>query len=135
MQIAVNLAGIGINILTPEPRDFLFLTISNILFRMVKTESDLQLEASIGRLQLDNQLLDTDFPVVLAGIPGKNNQPWFRLSTVIATQYESILFVEYFSFLAQEIVLNVETKFIKQMLDFIASLPSFGSSSDRKSVV
>ena len=129
MQVAVKLPGIGINVLTPEPRDFLFLTISNILFRMVQTESELQLEASIGRLQLDNQLLDTDFPVVLAGIPGKNGQPWFRLSAVVATQYESILFVEYFSFLAQEIVVNVETKFIKQILDFVGSLPSFGVSS------
>jgi len=124
--IMVELAGIGVNVLTAEPKDFLYLTIDGIKLRMLDTETEKQIEASINRIQVDNNFEDAYYPVILAG-RGKKDKPWFQVSVVLSTQYDSIMFFEYFSFLAQDIVVNFETGLISKITDFTSSLPKFGS--------
>jgi len=123
MRMLVNLPGIEISIIDNKPLEFLLLSLHGMSMSFIQTPDDIQLEVKLMRLQLDNQYREVEFPTILAGRPLNENTPWFHLSMVKSTLYDSLDFFQYFSMLIQDITLQVETDFIGQILDFLNTLP------------
>jgi len=122
-RIMMDLPGLEISIIDSKPVEFLVMSLHGLFVNLIQTPDDLQLEVKLMRFQLDNQYDDVEFPIVIAGRPLDMNTPWFHMSLVKSTLFDTLDFFQYFSVLIQDLKVQVETDFIGQILEFINSLP------------
>jgi len=122
-RVILDLPGLEVSVIDNKPLEFLLLSLHGMSVNFIQTPDDIQLEVKLMRLQLDNQYEDVEFPTVICGRPLNENTPWFHMSLVKSTLFDSLDFFQYFSLLIQDIKVQVETDFIGQILDFVNTLP------------
>jgi len=122
-RVMLDLPGLEVSILDNKPLEFLLLSLHGLSMNFIQTPDDIQLEVKLVRLQLDNQYEDVEFPTVICGRPLNENTPWFHMSLVKSTLFDTLDFFQYFSLLVQDIKVQVETDFIGQILEFVNTLP------------
>jgi len=122
-RVMLDLPGLEVSILDNKPLEFLLLSLHGMSMNFIQTPDDIQLEVKLMRLQLDNQYEDVEFPTVISGRPLNETTPWFHMSLVKSTRFDSLDFFQYFSLLVQDIKVQVETDFIGQILEFVNTLP------------
>jgi hypothetical protein len=123
LRATVVLAGVGVSLITKEPRELMFFSLGGILASFTQSATDVEIEAKVQSIQLDNQLTNVEFPIILRGSPKDEQHPWLHVAIVKSSLYSAMNFFTYFSFLAQEITLNVESDLIGHILAFYQSLP------------
>ena len=64
-SFTINLRGFGISVIDNLPRELLFCSIEDVFVSTNYDKSHVRISASIGDLQIDNQLHSTNFPVFL----------------------------------------------------------------------
>ena len=64
-SFTINLRGFGISVIDNLPRELLFCSIEDVFVSTNYDKSHNRISASIGDLQIDNQLHSTNFPVFL----------------------------------------------------------------------
>lgn len=120
-QMFFDIAGIGISVIDTTPQELMYLSLESISFEYENSNIAQGFQCMIGKLQIDNQLSSSHFPVFLAPHP-TNKKKMFHLSAVKSNQYESIDFFLYFSVLLQELDLNIDENFLNQLINFINPL-------------
>jgi vacuolar protein sorting-associated protein 13A/C len=69
MSCAIDFAGIGISIISQKLVEVLYISLGNIKFDYANSPISQAVNLSCGNLQIDNQLHDAIFPVVLQPTP------------------------------------------------------------------
>ncbi|KAF5289221.1 hypothetical protein FQR65_LT00109 [Abscondita terminalis] len=99
---------------------------TGLWFQMKSSPNQLQLHAKINRLQIDNQMVDCIFPVVLAPVPppksvaGDVQKPFAELSIVQRIiKYSQIQQFKYFKVLIQEFHVKVDLGFVNAIVDLL----------------
>ena len=136
-EMSVDLeSGIVVSLVSQKPSEFCVLSVKGISMSYVASVEQLLFEFKLGSLQLDNQDVNAEFPIVLYGARSvRGDEPWLHLSLAKSTLYDTIDYFTYFAFLIQELSISVESDFINTILDFYHSLPiaAFTSSSSSSS--
>ncbi|KAF5306759.1 hypothetical protein FQA39_LY01517 [Lamprigera yunnana] len=99
---------------------------TGLWFQMKTSPNQLQLHAKINRLQIDNQMMDCIFPVVLAPVPppksvaGDVQKPFAELSIVERIiKFSQIRQYKYFKVLIQEFHVKVDLNFVNAVLELV----------------
>ncbi|XP_036356919.1 vacuolar protein sorting-associated protein 13D isoform X3 [Octopus sinensis] len=67
--------GVGISLVNRVPEELVYIVMWNIVIRCNSKNGLLIMEASIGNVQIDNQLFSAQRPVMLSIVPSKNDVP------------------------------------------------------------
>ncbi|XP_063230011.1 intermembrane lipid transfer protein Vps13 isoform X2 [Bacillus rossius redtenbacheri] len=102
---------------------------AGVWFQMKTSPHTLQLHAKLNRLQIDNQMYDCVFPVILAPVPPPKSvaadsvlKPFAEMSVVQRVQpYSTITQFKYFKVLIQEFHIKVDMGFINAVLEMFAA--------------
>ena len=123
LQFTVELAGCGISVVNELPQELIYLTMNDIWVDYSNSSKQMRVEVRVLRLQIDNQLPSTTFPVLLCRTPlkGDPNVDFFHFSMIKSNFYTSIDYFHYFSFLLQEMDLHVDDTIINLLLKFTES--------------
>lgn len=83
--VKLNLAGVLFSIKTGYADELLNLTVDTVRCIVLQTTSEFQMTLIVQSVQLDNQLLETRHPVVLApaGVPGLESQVSFVTKLIL----------------------------------------------------
>ena len=65
LNLSVTLFGIGLSVVDEMPEEILYFSLSSLSFAYVTSEAQESVELKIGRLQMDNQIYNTPFPIVV----------------------------------------------------------------------
>jgi hypothetical protein len=126
MACVISLSNIGFSVINEIPEELLFLSVSNIEFEYSYSNLNTKAEFRIGYLQLDNQLLYPNIhPVLLIPIKTPNQTNFFHLSMIKNNQSKSIDFIRYFSFLLQEVDINLDEVLLLELLRFASVIMDF----------
>nr|CAD7454577.1 unnamed protein product [Timema tahoe] len=98
---------------------------TGLWFQMKTSPHQLQLHAKVNRLQIDNQMLDCVFPVILAPVPPPKSvaadtalKPFAELSIVQRVMpYSAVQQFKYFKILIQEFHVKIDIGFINALLE------------------
>ncbi|CAL8091327.1 unnamed protein product [Calicophoron daubneyi] len=99
-----------------------------VFIRYKNSPSQMQVHAKIFRVQLDNQVMDCTFPVVLAPYPQPKSvaldtgpKPLVELSAIVARTLDPGAFrFKYFRVLIQEMQLKLDQGFLSNIFDFFS---------------
>ncbi|GAM28695.1 hypothetical protein SAMD00019534_118710, partial [Acytostelium subglobosum LB1] len=128
-QFFVRMSGIGLSVIDQSPKELCYVSLSDFFLQTEHSMYETSLEVKIGDLQLDNQLVRTEFPVMLfTTMKGDNRKDFLHLS-VIKSNFDNIDHFRYFSILIQELMLDFEDNWLKEVLDFVNSMPDFHNHS------
>ncbi|KAH3745690.1 vacuolar protein sorting-associated protein 13 family protein [Pelomyxa schiedti] len=109
--ISVQLAGLGISVISKTPKEILFCSLSRIHCAVEALPREFEFELQVAALQVDNQDPEAEFPV------------FCEVNSISYPCTNKIDYFSYFSILLQEMELNIETHFIDSILQFYQSLP------------
>lgn len=151
--LSLNLKGFAVSVVNAEPRELVYVSVNDLLVDVDLFESGKKTaELRVGSFQVDNQILGCRFPV-LFGSPqcvATPNQPtnptgsqngsqngnptavrlavralsgsWLHCAAIVLP-HPSVLYVEYFSLLVQEMKISADSNILSQLLAFVNDLP------------
>lgn len=76
------------------------------------------MELHVDRMQIDNGLYHTPYPIMLWPVLPPNMQV-LQLALVHSKEWKTITFIRYFSFLLQQVDIRVEEVALLRLLDFV----------------
>jgi vacuolar protein sorting-associated protein 13A/C len=127
VEISLDIAGVGLSVIDDHPQELIYASLSGIVVDYSNTPLQQTLEVSIADAQVDNQLRNARFPVMLSrarrprlGHDAKHlaGDKIFHMSVVKSNQYESIDFFNYFSVLLQETDVRLDDECVSRLLAF-----------------
>eukprot|EP00727_Mastigamoeba_balamuthi_P000803 m51a1_g1072 hypothetical protein (2769) ;mRNA; r:855370-865973 len=136
----LNLAGVGVSLVNAAPQELLYATLSNISCAVVDSAEETTLRLDVDRVQVDNQLHVTQYPVLLcaaerapSAAPAESSssssaaaapdQQVFRMSVVRSKQVsQDVVLFKYFAVLVRELVLCVDETLLNRLLEFLMSI-------------
>ena len=126
LQMAIQ--GIGISVIDETPLELSYITVEKI--HLVYSTSNLyqNVEFSIGWLQIDNQLYQTPYPLVVYPVATETNESaniFFDLNLRISTQVSSITYIKSFCAMLQKIDLKLDEEFVLHTMKFVSYLTNF----------
>ncbi|KAF2858296.1 hypothetical protein K470DRAFT_221567 [Piedraia hortae CBS 480.64] len=125
MRATLRFAGIGVSLINSQLRDLVYITLRDIELKY--TDSPLYQTAAltVKWIQIDNQLYGGIFPLIFypSVVPktGKEMEahPIFRSSvTRVKDDSYGVLYIKYFTFLLQQMTIEIDEDFIFALLDF-----------------
>ncbi|KAK5580128.1 hypothetical protein RB653_000141 [Dictyostelium firmibasis] len=126
----IRCSGIGCSIIDKTPKELAYISMKDFLIIATQSTIENTVEVKLAELQIDNQLIKTDFPVLIHTIsPDKEHRKDFLHAVVIKSTIDNIDYFRYFSTLIQEMTIELEDHWIKEILDFVDSIPPFGSNN------
>ncbi|CAG9815731.1 unnamed protein product [Phaedon cochleariae] len=113
--------------LKPHKRTIRRTFLTGLWMQLKTSPSQMQLHAKINRLQIDNQMYDCIFPVVLAPVPPPKSvsadsgvKPFVEVSIVkLLLKNSQIQQFKYFKVLVQEFHIKVDIGFINAIMDML----------------
>lgn len=135
--LSLNLKGFAVSVVNAEPRELVYVSVNDLLVDVDLFESGKKTaELRVGSFQVDNQILGCRFPV-LFGSPqcvttpnqtggqtgGQSTQRSWLHCAAIVLPHPSVLYVEYFSLLVQEMKISADSNILSQLLAFVNDLP------------
>ncbi|KAM0716599.1 hypothetical protein Q7P37_008044 [Cladosporium fusiforme] len=140
MRAGIRFAGIGISLINSQLRELVYVTWRDIELKYTDSPLYQTVALTIKWIQIDNQLYGGIFPLLFypSVVPktGKEMEahPIFR-STVTRVKDDSygVLYIKYFTFLMQQMTIEIDEDFIFALLDF-TKIPgaSWGEESEGK---
>ncbi|KAL0951191.1 hypothetical protein HGRIS_007919 [Hohenbuehelia grisea] len=126
LTFQLDLAGIGISLVNKKLVEVIYMTIGNLAISYTDSPKTQEVHLSCGILQLDNQLHDAIYPVILQPTPlGKQANNVADLPTVQATatwlkdQAHGVLFIKYFSVLLQALTIEADEDLLFAIYDLV----------------
>ncbi|KAN0042732.1 hypothetical protein ACTA71_012655 [Dictyostelium dimigraforme] len=127
----IRCSGVGCSIIDKSPKELAYISMKDFLIIATQSAIENTVEVKLAELQIDNQLIRTDFPVLIHTVsPDKEHRKDFLHAVVIKSTIDNIDYFRYFSTLVQEMTIELEDHWIKEILDFVDSIPSFGRVSN-----
>eukprot|EP01127_Copromyxa_protea_P021271 TRINITY_DN7272_c0_g1_i1.p1 TRINITY_DN7272_c0_g1~~TRINITY_DN7272_c0_g1_i1.p1 ORF type:complete len:3025 (-),score=744.59 TRINITY_DN7272_c0_g1_i1:27-7853(-) len=120
LALKIEMTGIGICCIH-ERRSLVYATAQQIKLEYQQANVEQTIEATIGTVQIDNQLYRTPFPVVLFD-KSPSDLPFLHFSFVQDTRYEKINFIKYLAFLVQEMELMIDGIFLLHIVSFVTEI-------------
>jgi vacuolar protein sorting-associated protein 13A/C len=125
MRAVIRFAGIGISLINSQLRELVYVTWRDIELKYTDSPLYQTVALTVKWIQIDNQLYGGIFPLLFypSVVPktGKEMEahPIFR-STVTRVKDDSygVLYIKYFTFLMQQMTIEIDEDFIFAMLDF-----------------
>ena len=125
MRATFRLAGFGVSLVNSQLRELVYITWRDIEFKYTDSKLYQTVALTVKWIQIDNQLYGGIFPLIFypSVVPktGKEMEahPIFR-STVTRVKDDSygVLYIKYFTFLMQQMTIEIDEDFIFAILDF-----------------
>lgn len=125
MRAGIRFAGIGISLINSQLRELVYVTWRDIELKYTDSPLYQTVALTVKWIQIDNQLYGGIFPLLFypSVVPktGKEMEahPIFR-STVTRVKDDSygVLYIKYFTFLMQQMTIEIDEDFIFALLDF-----------------
>jgi len=124
----VRLTGIGLSLIDKSPKELAYISLTDLFIQATQSNVENTLEVKLAEMQIDNQLVKTEFPVLLhttkVGANEHQKNDFLHVS-IIKSTINNIDHFRYFSTLIQEMTVEIEDHWLKEVLDFVESLPNF----------
>jgi vacuolar protein sorting-associated protein 13A/C len=125
MRAGIRFAGVGISLINSQLRELVYVTWRDIELKYTDSPLYQTVALTVKWIQIDNQLYGGIFPLLFypSVVPktGKEMEahPIFR-STVTRVKDDSygVLYIKYFTFLMQQMTIEIDEDFIFALLDF-----------------
>ncbi|CAA16910.2 intermembrane lipid transfer protein, chorein family Vps1302 [Schizosaccharomyces pombe] len=137
-KLVLQLKGFGISLIDKKYEEFAYATLKNFTFRFDDSKDLNTFGMSLGWLQIDNQMLDSVYPIALFPTmitqEVKQDDPQLlqlRFSVLKDSSF-NILYIKYASLLLQELSLEVEDRLVLTLLQLL--YPSSDVSKDSASL-
>ncbi|KAI5362557.1 putative vacuolar protein sorting-associated protein [Septoria linicola] len=125
MRATLRFAGIGISLVNSQLRELVYATWRDIELKYTDSELYQTVALTIKWIQIDNQLYGGIFPLIFypSVVPktGKEmeSHPIFRTAiTRVKDDSYGVLYIKYFTFLMQQMTIEIDEDFIFALLDF-----------------
>ncbi|GAB7364086.1 hypothetical protein MBLNU230_g4638t1 [Neophaeotheca triangularis] len=125
MRATLRLAGFGISLINSQLRELVYVTFRDIELKYTDSQLYQTVATTIKWIQIDNQLYGGIFPLLLypSVVPktGKEMEahPIFRTTiTRVKDDSYGVLYIKYFTFLMQQMTIEIDEDFIFALLDF-----------------
>ena len=126
MRAGIRFAGIGISLINSQLRELLYVTWRDIELKYSDSPLYQSVALTVKWIQIDNQLYGGIFPLLFypSVVPktGKEMEahPIFRSAiTRVKDDSYGVLYIKYFTFLMQQMTIEIDEDFIFAMLDFM----------------
>ena len=117
LQMDIN--GLGISLVDKVPRELIYLSMTGIRGIFAMTENGEKIcNMKIQSLQIDNQCMESSFPVLL----GCSAPDWLSI-TVLLRPHPSVIYVEGVDVKMQDLSVNIETSLLSSLVQLIRDLP------------
>lgn len=113
-SMQVTLQAITVSVMDSVPQELLFVSLDTVAYSYSYTESEERTEFFITDMQIDNQLYNTPYPVMLL-MKEPAQPPFFHLS-VVKKRGTEIQYYRYLSFLMQEVSLFLEETLVYHLI-------------------
>jgi len=125
LRATIRFAGIGLSLVNSQLRELVYATMRDIELKYTDSQLYQTVALTIKWIQIDNQLYGGIFPLIFypSVVPktGKEMEahPIFR-STLTRVKDDSygVLYIKYFTFLMQQMTIEIDEDFIFAVLDF-----------------
>eukprot|EP01135_Chromosphaera_perkinsii_P007458 Nk52_evm10s859 gene=Nk52_evmTU10s859 len=125
-KVRLRLAGVGISLVNRVPEELLYFTMANLHMTYQYLEKISTLSIDISRMQIDNQLLSTGFPVMLYptpnSVPDEVKKPFLEIVVVKNNNRGNEDFpvetYKYLSVCAQMMSVKLDEQFAIKLADF-----------------
>ncbi|KAK4502697.1 hypothetical protein PRZ48_006123 [Zasmidium cellare] len=125
MRATVRFAGIGLSLVNSQLRELVYATWRDIELKYTDSQLYQNVALTIKWIQIDNQLYGGIFPLLFypSVVPktGKEMEahPIFRTAiTRVKDDSYGVLYIKYFTFLMQQMTIEIDEDFIFAVLDF-----------------
>lgn len=123
MALSLNLRGFAVSVVNAAPRELVYVSVNDVVLEVEQFETGKKTaELRVNSFQVDNQILGCHFPVLFGSPQGPEKKDWFHCSTILLP-HPSVLYIEYFSLLVQEMKVNCDSNILTQLLSFVNDLP------------
>eukprot|EP01117_Protostelium_nocturnum_P004842 TRINITY_DN1754_c1_g1_i2.p1 TRINITY_DN1754_c1_g1~~TRINITY_DN1754_c1_g1_i2.p1 ORF type:complete len:3345 (-),score=1219.39 TRINITY_DN1754_c1_g1_i2:51-8879(-) len=124
LVFALFLQGLGLSIIDSRPQELLFISVDRIKLEFTQSNIQQTVKLVISDFQIDNQISDAQFPVMLSYLEKKGvSNPFLQISLVRNLEHPSVEYISYLGLLIQEMSLKVDSSFINEMMAFVNKLP------------
>ncbi|KAF2720194.1 vacuolar protein sorting-associated protein 13 [Polychaeton citri CBS 116435] len=138
MRATLRLAGLGLSLINSQLRELVYMTLRDIELKYTDSELYQTVATTVKWIQIDNQLYGGIFPLLLypSVVPktGKEMEahPIFRTSiTRVKDDSYGVLYIKYFTFLLQQMTIEIDEDFIFALLDF-SKIPGASWSEEKE---
>ncbi|KAG9097500.1 hypothetical protein FS749_006165 [Ceratobasidium sp. UAMH 11750] len=122
LVVKVDLEGLGLSLINKRMVELLYTSVDGIVLQYTDTDAAQICDLSLKRLQIDNQLHDCQFPIVLQPTlisQDANALPSVQASLmVLKDNSHGVTFVKYASVLLQALSIQLDEDFLFTLLDF-----------------
>jgi vacuolar protein sorting-associated protein 13A/C len=134
----LRFAGIGISLVNRHLRELLYITLRDIEMKYSDSALYQMVNMQVKWIQVDNQLYGGIFPIIFypSVVPktGKEMEahPIFQTSIArVKDDSYGVMYIKYFTFLLQQMTLEIDEDFIFAMIDF-AKIPGASWSEEKE---
>jgi len=122
LVVKVDLEGLGLSLINKRMVELFYTSVDGIVLQYTDTDAAQICDLSLKRLQIDNQLHDCQFPIVLQPTlisQEANALPSVQASLmVLKDNSHGVTFVKYASVLLQALSIQLDEDFLFTLLDF-----------------
>ncbi|KAG9102497.1 hypothetical protein FRC06_001944 [Ceratobasidium sp. 370] len=122
LVVKVDLEGLGLSLINKRMVELFYTSVDGIVLQYTDTDAAQICDISLKRLQIDNQLHDCQFPIVLQPTlisQDANTLPSVQASLmVLKDNSHGVTFVKYASVLLQALSIQLDEDFLFTLLDF-----------------
>ncbi|KAK4542998.1 hypothetical protein LTR36_005996 [Oleoguttula mirabilis] len=125
MKAAIRFAGVGISLVNQQLRELVYVTFRDIELKYTDSPLYQTVALTVKWIQIDNQLYGGIFPLIFypSVVPKTGREmeahPIFRTTiTRVKDDSYGVLYIKYFTFLMQQMTIEIDEDFIFALLDF-----------------
>ena len=125
-RVNVRVAGLGLSLINSQLRELIYLTLREIELKYTESKLLQNVNATIKWIQIDNQLYGGIFPLLLypSVVPksGKEMEAHPILNVAVTRVKDDsygVLYIKYFTFLLQQMTIEVDEDFMFALLEFL----------------
>lgn len=138
LKAEIRFAGIGLSLVNRQLRELIYLTLRDIDVTYKDSKLYQMLSTEIKWIQIDNQLYGGIFPLIFypSVVPKTGKEmaahPIFKAAvTRVKDDSYGVLYIKYFTFLMQQMTIEIDEDFIFALLDF-SKIPGASWSEEKE---
>ncbi|GAM87826.1 hypothetical protein ANO11243_058540 [Dothideomycetidae sp. 11243] len=138
LKAEVRFAGVGLSLVNIQMRELVYLTLRDIDLMYKDSKLFQMLSAEVKWIQIDNQLYGGIFPLIFypSVVPKTGKEmaahPIFKAAvTRVKDDSYGVLYIKYFTFLMQQMTIEIDEDFIFALLDF-TKIPGASWAEDKE---
>eukprot|EP01119_Soliformovum_irregulare_P017031 TRINITY_DN5016_c0_g2_i3.p1 TRINITY_DN5016_c0_g2~~TRINITY_DN5016_c0_g2_i3.p1 ORF type:complete len:2265 (-),score=532.32 TRINITY_DN5016_c0_g2_i3:78-6224(-) len=127
-EVLIVIEGIGISLIDETPQELMYASLDKINLEYSDTSEVLNWELVIKSIQIDNQLYNAPYGVLLATASQSTTQPAIHVTVIKSNRYTEVNYFKYLSALIQEVNVQLDEEFLIRFVNFFARASRLVSS-------